>query len=434
MRSCLRRSRFGRCIGPVRPLWRTHATPAPLTTVAGAALRVSPRDIEDFRLRAWRFLKAKGAAAPAELNVEEKARIERLEIEGKAEWEDTLRVLESGGAQRVLGGSPHGECSAAYAVRLLMTLYESVEKDKQILRDLLAHAVRKNSLHGAQSMYRSIAAPLQRGNTQNDCYRLMMDLGYGYPWRSAWCGLTLVCWHQCRQQQHEPVCDALHGPAAGFPPRSDGASVATAATARPRARRRCAYAPGDARARVWPPHSRLIASRQDQRHARVYTIDAATASEIDDAIGLWCDERGRTWAAIHVADPARLVTPQSVLGAYVAQRGTSVFLPERHFPLMPQALSTPVFSIVPGRVTHTLTFCARLCPDTGALLEGCIFPSLVENVIKISYKGVDALCKAGTLGDDHPELVTLMQFAQLRRSYREVIDVTTSCACMRDCG
>ncbi len=53
----------------------------------------------------------------------------------------------------------------------------AVEKDKQILRDLLSHAVRKNSLHGAQSLYRAIASPLQRGISQADCYRFMIELG-----------------------------------------------------------------------------------------------------------------------------------------------------------------------------------------------------------------------------------------------------------------
>ncbi len=152
----------------------------------------------------------------------------------------------------------------------------------------------------------------------------------------------------------------------------------------------------------------------------MYTIDSATATEIDDAVGLWRDERGETWAAIHVADPSRLIKPQSALALYTAQRGTSVFLPERHFPLMPQSVSTPMFSIVPGRVTYTLTFCARLCPNTGALLEGRMFPSLVENVVKISYKGVNALMKAGTLASEHPELAALAGLAELRKRYREV--------------
>ncbi len=109
MMRCVLRGSPQRCVGFVRPAARAFASAPPRTAVGPLELRVSPRDMDDFRLRAWRFLKAKGASVPAELNEEDSSRLERLETEGKADWQDTLRLLESGGAQRVLGGSTHGE-------------------------------------------------------------------------------------------------------------------------------------------------------------------------------------------------------------------------------------------------------------------------------------------------------------------------------------
>jgi exoribonuclease R len=125
--------------------------------------------------------------------------------------------------------------------------------------------------------------------------------------------------------------------------------------------------------------------REDLRDLRVYTIDAATASEIDDAIALWMDEQSRPWIIVCVADPARLLQPFSVLERYASRRGASVFLPERHFPVIPQSLSSSIFSINPGKETHTLSFSARVCPETGAVLEGRVFSSIVRNVTKMSY-------------------------------------------------
>ncbi len=275
-------------------------------------------------------------------------------------WVDTLKALEERGAGRVLGGAPH------------------IEQDKRIVRDLLRHSVNKNSLHGLQDLYRKIARPLGLGESQGDCYQLLLDLGVlsseTNPCVLRYTGRPLM--FPAEVLQEVPRVQRLHV----------------------------------------EDHDPDRGLRRDLRKVQAYTVDAATATEIDDAIGTHVDERGQRWVLVHVADPARLLAPHSVLERYAAQRGVSVFLPETHFPLVPQSLSSTVFSINPGKVTHALTFAARVCPATGALLESQIYPSLLERVAKVSYVAVDKMLE---ISQAPPDLALLHEVAKVRRRFRE---------------
>lgn len=352
-------------------LWKSFvvrcSSSSSLSSVSSSSnVHVSSRDLEDFRLRVWQWLKEeKGREQLPELTEEDHIRLEKLGQEAAA-WKTTLAHLEANGVGRALGGMLH------------------VEKDKQIVRDLLKHSVNKNSMHGLQLLYKKIAKPLGLGETQSDCYRLMMDL------------------HVVTSETN-PCVVRYSGQPLFFPP-----SVMEAVPAVVRLHEQ-----------GHDPDKRF---REDLRDLAAYTIDAANATEIDDAVSLWVDPKGQEWALVHVADPTRLIDAHSPLERYAAQRGCSVFLPERHFPMLPQALASSVFSISPGKVTHALTFAARLCPTTGALLESRIFPSLLENVTKVSYNVADKLLASSS--EAPRDLQILNQLAQVRRQWREKAGAT----------
>lgn len=322
-------------------------------------LKVDDWDLLDFRLRALEFLRKKQQVFELKsLDSKEEARLKVLESEGKSEW-SLSRHLD-----RVLGGAPH------------------VEKDKQILRDLLAHCIDRNPKHRVQSMWSS----LKFGDSQADCFNFLLDLGV-------------------IDEETNP-CVLRHEQPLFFSPQvlSEVPKI-------------CALHESG--------HDPDKALRQDLRSLAVLAIDAPTATEIDDAVSVWDDSLGRQWIHVHVADPARLVAPRSLMDVYASRRGVSVFLPEKHFPMLPHSVSSTVFSIHPGKDTHVLTFAARL-DSNGSIVEKQIFPSVVHNVAKISYKSADEVLEktaknAGVhLSPEHERVLSsLREWARKRRAFRE---------------
>lgn len=130
------------------------------------------------------------------------------------------------------------------------------------------------------------------------------------------------------------------------------------------------------------PLSKLRVEMKDT----VYAIDDPTAHEIDDGISLEETPEG-TWIHIHIADPTAYIPPSSRLAMLAEQRGTSVYLAHRHFPLMPNFLSDELFNL--GVSPCAMTFSARL--SGGVIADYKIQPTLLPNVRQCTYDNVDTV-------------------------------------------
>ena len=104
------------------------------------------------------------------------------------------------------------------------------------------------------------------------------------------------------------------------------------------------------------------------------TIDPATARDFDDAISLSRDERGHWSLGVHIADVSHFVRAGSALDRAARHRGTSVYLPDRVIPMLPEILSNSLASLQAGRTRYTvsalLEFNARGDPDRQASSPG----------------------------------------------------------------
>jgi ribonuclease R len=98
-----------------------------------------------------------------------------------------------------------------------------------------------------------------------------------------------------------------------------------------------------------------IAGRLDLRDTLTVTIDPATARDFDDAITLQRDLRGYWSLGVHIADVAHFVATGSALDRAARLRGTSVYLPDRVLPMLPEILSNGLASLQAGRVRYTVS-------------------------------------------------------------------------------
>jgi ribonuclease R len=95
-----------------------------------------------------------------------------------------------------------------------------------------------------------------------------------------------------------------------------------------------------------------IGGRADLRVLDLVTIDGSDARDFDDAV--WAepdqdtDNTGGWHLVVAIADVAFYVAPGSALDREAALRGNSVYFPDRVVPMLPEALSNGLCSLVPG--------------------------------------------------------------------------------------
>jgi ribonuclease R len=98
-----------------------------------------------------------------------------------------------------------------------------------------------------------------------------------------------------------------------------------------------------------------VEGRLDLRDQLTVTIDPASARDFDDAITLTRDERGFWSLGVHIADVSHFVRLGSELDRAARQRGTSVYLPDRVLPMLPEVLSNSLASLQAGRTRYTVS-------------------------------------------------------------------------------
>ncbi|TWT98738.1 ribonuclease R family protein [Neorhodopirellula pilleata] len=93
--------------------------------------------------------------------------------------------------------------------------------------------------------------------------------------------------------------------------------------------------------------------RKDLTELLTITIDPFDARDFDDAISLQREEtddggvRWRLW--VHIADVSHFVHPGGAIDVEARQRGTSVYLPDRVIPMIPEIISNHLASLQPER-------------------------------------------------------------------------------------
>ena len=98
-----------------------------------------------------------------------------------------------------------------------------------------------------------------------------------------------------------------------------------------------------------------LEGRTDLTGELTITIDPATARDFDDAITLTRDDRGFWTLGVHIADVSHFVRSGTALDRTARTRGTSVYLPDRVIPMLPEVISNSLASLQAGHVRFTVS-------------------------------------------------------------------------------
>jgi ribonuclease R len=134
--------------------------------------------------------------------------------------------------------------------------------------------------------------------------------------------------------------------------------------------------------------------RVDLRKKFIFTCDPVTAKDFDDALSIEKDRKGNRILGVHIADVSHYVTPNSALDREASRRSTSVYLMNRVVPMLPEALSNGVCSLVPGE--DRLAFSAFLTFDReGHCIARKFAKSVIRSQVRFTYEQVMTIIKGG---------------------------------------
>ena len=177
--------------------------------------------------------------------------------------------------------------------------------------------------------------------------------------------------------------------------------------------------------------------RIDLRKLPFVTIDGEDARDFDDAVYCQPEPSGgwRLWVAI--ADVSHYVGVDSPLDREAIVRGTSVYFPERVVPMLPEALSNGLCSLMP-KVDRLCMVCEMTISADGKPTGHYFYEGLIHSAARLTYNKVgamlapehaqhDELCERySELLPDIKQLHNLYHALRAARKERGAIDFETT--------
>ncbi|HYF31128.1 MAG TPA: ribonuclease R [Chitinophagaceae bacterium] len=105
-----------------------------------------------------------------------------------------------------------------------------------------------------------------------------------------------------------------------------------------------------------------IARRKDCRGVLTFTIDPIDAKDFDDAISFRELKNGLYEIGVHIADVSHYVEPGTALDKEAYERATSVYLPDRVNPMLPERISNELCSLRPREDKLTFSAIFQITP------------------------------------------------------------------------
>ncbi len=132
-----------------------------------------------------------------------------------------------------------------------------------------------------------------------------------------------------------------------------------------------------------------LSYREDWRHEIVFTIDAATSKDLDDAVSL-IEYPDHYELGVHIADVSHYVKHEGVIDKEAFARGTSVYYADQVVPMLPKELSNGICSLNPNE--DRLTFSAILTVGKdGQLLDFDFRKTVICSRVKGVYSEINQI-------------------------------------------
>ena len=131
-----------------------------------------------------------------------------------------------------------------------------------------------------------------------------------------------------------------------------------------------------------------IAGRFDARGVDLFTIDGDDAQDFDDAVSL--EKTARGWRlGVHIADVSHYVAWGGAIDREALRRGTSVYLPGRTLPMLPEKLCNNLCSLMPDVDRLAMSLFLEL--EDGRVTDSRLENSVIHSRARLTYAEVNKL-------------------------------------------
>lgn len=137
-----------------------------------------------------------------------------------------------------------------------------------------------------------------------------------------------------------------------------------------------------------PPED--LEGRDDFRARMIFTIDGASAKDLDDAVSLETLPNGNRLLGVHIADVSHYVPAGSALDEEAFERGTSVYFADQVVPMLPPRLSNGICSLHPQVDRLTLS-CLMELNASGEVVDYELHRSVIRSCARMTYADCNAL-------------------------------------------
>ena len=140
--------------------------------------------------------------------------------------------------------------------------------------------------------------------------------------------------------------------------------------------------------------------RRDLRSKTIFTIDPATAKDLDDALSIEELADGTFEVGIHIADVSYYVEKDSPLDIEARTRGTTIYLTNRNIPMLPRKLCENLCSLVPNVDRLTFSVFLKLDEKGTVLSEPWFGRTIIRSCAQIAYETAQKFIQGESFGDD----------------------------------
>jgi ribonuclease R len=162
--------------------------------------------------------------------------------------------------------------------------------------------------------------------------------------------------------------------------------------------------------------SEEIKKRRDCRELLTFTIDPADAKDFDDAISIRKLPNGNYEIGVHIADVSYYVHPETELDEEAYKRATSVYLPDRVNPMLPERISNELCSLRPHEDKFTFSAIFQMTAK-GEVKQYWLGKTVIHSDHRYAYEDVQQIIETKK-GEHEEEILLLNDIAQRLRKTR----------------
>lgn len=159
-----------------------------------------------------------------------------------------------------------------------------------------------------------------------------------------------------------------------------------------------------------------LSERLDYRDVLTFTIDPIDAKDFDDALSVQPLKNGNFEIGVHIADVAHYVYPGSALDREAQLRATSVYLPDRVCPMLPEKLSNKVCSLRPNEEKCAFSVLFEFTPQY-KIVQYSFAKTVIKSNRRFTYGEVYEILQQGN-GELYEELDLMNRIAYDLRKKR----------------